>query len=119
VALCSKGQRGEQGLQSKLAPSRFLDRSGWHLRGTCVAPVSIAGELTPAWLRYLNSEQPTLFTRRRLLPCFKVRVEASSDGAFELPVTVRAHLVTQAGKEQIQTWLPDPPEPAKARAVQW
>ncbi|EFJ50616.1 hypothetical protein VOLCADRAFT_116796 [Volvox carteri f. nagariensis] len=43
---------------------------------------------------------------RRLLPCFKVRLEVQHHGALWLPVTLRAHVLSQQDKEQITSWLP-------------
>ncbi|KAG2452631.1 hypothetical protein HYH02_002865 [Chlamydomonas schloesseri] len=48
---------------------------------------------------------------RRLFPCFKVRVEAKHRGPFSLPLTLRAHVLTQQDKEHIGTWVPPEEDP--------
>ncbi|GLC44187.1 hypothetical protein PLESTM_001565000 [Pleodorina starrii] len=50
---------------------------------------------------------------RRLLPCFKVRLEVQHRGTVSLPVTLRAHVLSQQDKEQIATWVP--PDDAASR----
>ncbi|GIL47568.1 hypothetical protein Vafri_4360 [Volvox africanus] len=50
---------------------------------------------------------------RRLLPCFKVRLEVQHRGAVSLPVTLRAHVLSQQDKDQIRSWLP--PDDAAGR----
>ncbi|GIL70201.1 hypothetical protein Vretimale_3493 [Volvox reticuliferus] len=50
---------------------------------------------------------------RRLLPCFKVRLEVQHRGAVSLPVTLRAHVLSQQDKDQINSWLP--PDDAAGR----
>lgn len=44
---------------------------------------------------------------RRLSPSFKVRVEVRYRQRVAVPITVKAHLVTQQDKDNILAWLPD------------
>ena len=57
------------------------------------------------------TDTPAASLRRRLFPCFKVRVEAKHRGPFSLPLTLRAHVLTQQDKEHIGTWVPPEEDP--------
>lgn len=47
-----------------------------------------------------------LCCRRRLTPCFKVRVEVKHRGNVSLPLTLRAHVLNQQDKDDISRWMP-------------
>ncbi|PNH05767.1 hypothetical protein TSOC_007926 [Tetrabaena socialis] len=43
---------------------------------------------------------------RRLAPSFKVRVEVKHRGNLTMPMTLRAHVLTQQDKEGLESWAP-------------
>jgi len=46
---------------------------------------------------------------RRLAPPFRLRVDVRHKGHLSLPLTVRACLITQLEKDNMQSWLPEEP----------